>query len=301
MVKQDKKNSDTIDNFYHDALQIVANHLSSFYVQYADDTGLSLNQVTSQVNSWDTNQFKQAINELMADTQPDSELDQRLAVAYVKAQGTKRDMLNSMVGASMDIATTKAKQFGMQELNRQYANGYNIKKYNNIDKSQVPKNIAKHADFQDRLWVHNDVAKSNMQKTLNQALRSQLDQGKLNQLLKIIEQNDGREDQNLATDLNKALSGVHVLVKDESIRNSNAGYEQANNDNPMSGYDYGMFCTQEDDRVCDICVPLDRHVYLWDECPVPIDDTHIGCRCWRVRCDIDGNIDPNDDYSNPYA
>ncbi|GAY74270.1 hypothetical protein NBRC111893_2416 [Lentilactobacillus kosonis] len=262
MVKQDKKNSDTIDNFYHDALQIVANHIKAFYLQYADDTGLSLSQVTKQVNSWDKSQFEHAINELMGNMLPDNELDQRLAVAYVEAQGNRRALMGAIIGASMDIATTKTKKFALEELDRQYAEGYNVKQYNHMTKNQVPQDVKQHDDFQDRLWVHNDLAKSNMQKTLNQALRSELDKGQLKQLLKIIAQDGVREDRNLATDLNKALSGVHVLVKDESILNSNAGYEKANAENPMPGFDYGLFCTQEDDNVCKICAPLDRRVFF---------------------------------------
>lgn len=282
-------------------MQIIGNHLNTFYVQYADDTGLSLNQVTNQVSSWDKGQFESAVSELMANLQPDNKLDKRLAAAFAQAQGTKRDMLNALVSIGVDTATAKAEQFGIPELNRQYANGYNIKRYNHMPVTELPTDINKQSEFSDRLWIHGDIAKTRMQETLNKGLQRGLDNQGIKTLTRVIKQSGDRINGNLSSDMNRGLSGVHNLMRDSGVINSNKGYEDANNDNPSDIFIYAKFNTQEDDRVCTICAPLDGEIFLWDECPVPITDTHDGCRCWRARCDADGNIDPDDDYSNPYS
>lgn len=44
-----------------------------------------------------------------------------------------------------------------------------------------------------------------------------------------------------------------------------------------AGIDHVMWHTEEDDRVCDECEPLDKKIFPIDEVP---DKMHWGCRCW---------------------
>lgn len=231
----------------------------------------------------------------------DSNLDKRLATAYAKANGTKRDMLNSFIAVGIDSATARAQQFAVPELNRQYAEGYNIKKQNHMRTNEVPNKVAQQTEFGNRVWVHGDVAKTRMQEDLNTNLARGMTKYDFSRLTRVIPQSGERTDNNLSTDMNQLLSRMHTLMRDSGVVNSNSGYEQANADNPSDIYIYCKWNTQHDDRVCDVCAPLDGQIWPWDEAPVPITDTHDGCRCWRARCDQDGNIDPDDDYSNPYA
>ena len=78
MVQRDNRNNQTIDGFYQQALSIVGNHLQEFYNEYADDNGLTLNQVSQQVNSWDIKSFYQAIDEMLANASPSDKLSKRL-------------------------------------------------------------------------------------------------------------------------------------------------------------------------------------------------------------------------------
>lgn len=60
-----------------------------------------------------------------------------------------------------------------------------------------------------------------------------------------------------------------------------------------AGIDYVMWHTEEDDRVCDECEPLDRKIFAIDEVP---GKPHWGCRCWITVADkIDiANADKDD-------
>lgn len=48
------------------------------------------------------------------------------------------------------------------------------------------------------------------------------------------------------------------------------------------GIETQRFKTSRDERVCEICLPLDGQEFPIREGPFPVTDTHIGCRCWRV-------------------
>lgn len=253
------------------------------------------------MSGWDRQQFDDAVQLLMKGVPMDSTLDKRIAAAYAQAMGTKRDMLNSYITIGIGAATAKAQHFGQDELNRQYAEGYNIKRDNNIHRYDVPQSVSKQSEFGDRLWVHSDVMSSRMKNVLNRALASGLDKAKLALLTKYVAQGGTRMNNNLATQANQMLSRIHTLMRDSGIINTNSGYKQANAEHPSDVYIYAQWHTQEDDAVCDVCAPLDGRIWLWDEAPEPILDTHDGCRCWRARVDKDGNVDPSDDYSNPYA
>ncbi|MCW3779934.1 hypothetical protein, partial [Levilactobacillus namurensis] len=59
-----------------------------FYTEYADDSVLTLNQVSSAVSSWYTQHFYAAIKEMLSDVQPDDKLSKQLQADYVKASLT---------------------------------------------------------------------------------------------------------------------------------------------------------------------------------------------------------------------
>ncbi|WP_285213978.1 phage minor head protein [Lactiplantibacillus plantarum] len=77
------------------------------------------------------------------------------------------------------------------------------------------------------------------------------------------------------------------LTTNEAIRNSNGGKNRAYDEQNVQ---YVMWLTEEDDRVCDICEPLDRQTFAYGQAPIPVTDTHPRCRCQLVACDEDGNL-----------
>lgn len=87
--------------------------------------------------------------------------------------------------------------------------------------------------------------------------------------------------------MNQMLSRIHTLTTNEAIRNSNSGKNRAYDEQNVQ---YVMWLTEEDDRVCDICEPLDRQTFAYGQAPIPVTDTHPRCRCQLVACDEDGNL-----------
>lgn len=50
----------------------------------------------------------------------------------------------------------------------------------------------------------------------------------------------------------------------------------------LAGITMEEWQTSQDDRVCDICGPLDGQRFGTNEGPRPVDDTHVNCRCARL-------------------
>ncbi|WP_435634024.1 phage head morphogenesis protein [Levilactobacillus brevis] len=284
LVKQDKANSQTINSFYQQSLSIIANHLKEFYNEYADDSGLTLNQVSSAVSSWDTQHFYAAINEMLTDVQPDDKLSKQLQAAYVKASLTKRDMLGAMIGAGMSIATARSELYGVTELNRQRSAAY----VDNSSRSQqnVPQSTNQ-AEYVQRLWVHQDVMANRMIDTLNKGMSRGISVTAMNKLTRSIPQSGDRIDDNLATPMNQLLSRIDGLMQTQSVDNTNEGKRQAYEDSDVK---FVMWLTEEDYHVCDICQPLDKQIFSFGQAPIPQEDTHSRCRCQLVACDEDGNL-----------
>lgn len=54
-----------------------------------------------------------------------------------------------------------------------------------------------------------------------------------------------------------------------------------------AGVKYVKWITEEDDKVCPVCRPLDGKVYPIDKAP---PKQHWHCRCWLAPCDQYGNL-----------
>ncbi|WP_409440920.1 minor capsid protein [Lentilactobacillus hilgardii] len=285
LIKRDNRNNQTIDGFYQQALSIIGNHLQEFYNEYADDNGLTLNQVSQQVNSWDIQSFYQAIDEMLVNASPSDKLSKRLQAIFAQASISRRDMLGAMIGAGMSIATAKSESFAVNELKQQYIDGYDNSSPNKL--STVPDKVANQAEYSQRIWVHGDVMTTRMKETLNKGLSRGMKKSDINKMTRNIPQNGDRIDDNLATPMNQMLSRIHTLTTNEAIRNSNSGKNRAYDEQNVQ---YVMWLTEEDGRVCDICEPLDRQTFAYGQAPIPVTDTHPRCRCQLVACDEDGNL-----------
>ncbi|MGP3639394.1 phage minor head protein [Lentilactobacillus hilgardii] len=285
LIKRDNRNNQTIDGFYQQALSIIGNHLQEFYNEYADDNGLTLNQVSQQVNSWDIQSFYQAIDEMLVNASPSDKLSKRLQAIFAQASISRRDMLGAMIGAGMSIATAESESFAVNELKQQYIDGYNNSSLNKI--STVPDKVANQAEYSQRIWVHGDVMTTRMKETLNKGLSRGMKKSDINKMTRSIPQSGDRIDDNLATPMNQMLSRIHTLTTNEAIRNSNSGKNRAYDEQNVQ---YVMWLTEEDGRVCDICEPLDRQTFAYGQAPIPVTDTHPRCRCQLVACDEDGNL-----------
>lgn len=283
LVAQDKRDEKQLNTYYQQALTVIKNSLSAFFSKYADETGLSTTVVAQQASEWDLQQFESVINMLSSNLSANDDLNKRLIAARATAQIDKAHVLSSIVTAGLAIATAKTQNYGNKALRQAFSDEYMYRTGKQPFPNQYPKeNID---DFNTRVWVHNDVSTVNTNHTLNKVLRKGIDKQALNTLL--ADNHSKPKANNIDSATQTGISFNKRNLKINSIYSTNKATHDALQD---SSIDYVKWTTEEDDRVCDICEPMDGNVYELSDAPVPQDDTHFGCRCAINPCDKDGNL-----------
>ena len=130
-----------------------------------------------------------------------------------------------------------------------------------------------------------------MKETLNKGLSRGMKKSDINKMTRSIPQSGDRIDDNLATPMNQMLSRIHTLTTSQGIENTNSGKNKAYDEQNVK---YVIWLTKEDYKVCDICKPLDKQVFIREQAPRPQDDTHLNCRCQVVKCNEYGNVLPGE-------
>lgn len=286
LVNQDKQDKKQVDNFYDQALMIIKNSLSAFFVQYAGKTGLDYNTLAQRANSWDKQQFEQAINLMMTDIQPSDDLNKRLMAARFQSQIKHRDALQAIVTATVAIATEKTQNYGNQTAVKQYKKEYaHVTKQPNVS---VPKQIVKNDDFNSKVWVNNDIIVQRTNQTIDKAVHKTIDKSLLRDLVK--PNHDKVLQNNIDSASQPGISFNKSAIVESSVKSTNSARDTAFSDN--KSIDYVTYVTDMDDKVCDICQSYSGTTYAVDDPSkvVPVDDTHPNCRCLLVPSNEDGEL-----------
>ena len=99
------KQTDTIHSRYNARLlQYIASHLNQFYDHYATDNGLDLNTASQELNSWDVDQWNQALSQFNPSTWP-VPAKARLAAYAAAAHIDNKHMLTAIIAVGL-IANT---------------------------------------------------------------------------------------------------------------------------------------------------------------------------------------------------
>lgn len=289
LLNQDNTNMRTINGFYESALRIIDSHINDFYNQYATDNGLTLAQVQGMATHWDINQYEQAINELTGNLIPNDQLSSRLQAANAKATTSKKNVIGSIIGAGLAIATAKIQNYGNKELPKQYLREYNYRSPNNETMADIPENTVKQSDFNHRIWSHNDEMTLRTQEQLNKSIQKGLNGNSIQRLTNVQPESNKRLSDNLSSQANSMVSRVQLTFKVHSIKNTEQGKRDAYDTNDTDN-DYMKWITQRDSKVCPVCEDLDGQIFTVDDCPTPEIDTHLGCRCQPIECDKNGNL-----------
>lgn len=286
LVNQDKQDKKQVNDFYDQALTIIKNSLSAFFVQYAGKTGLDYNTLAQQANSWDKQQFETAINIMMTGIQPTDDLNKRLMAARFQSQIKHRDALQAIVVATVAIATEKTQNYGNQTAVKQYKKEYaHVTKQPNVS---VPKSITKNDDFNSKVWVNNDIIVQRTNQTIDKAVRKTVDKSLLRDLVK--PNHDKVLQNNIDSSSQPGISFNKSAVVESSVNSTNSARSDAFSASKTT--EYVSWQTDKDDKVCDICQSYDGAVYEVDDPnkPIPGVDSHPNCRCIYVASDSDGNL-----------
>lgn len=286
LINQDKDDKKQVNGFYDQALQAIKGAINAFFIRYAGDTGLDVNTLNQDASTWDKQQFEDAINLVMTGITPDDDLSKRLISLQYQAGLKRRDTLMSIIGATTAVATAKTQDYGNKVATRQY-----VKEYQHVSKRsavKIPKKVQDNPDFNNQVWINNDLIVHRTQQALDDAIHTGIDKAGLNQLLK--DNQDSTLVRNLDSASQAGVSFNKSATVDSSIKSTNTARDDAFSNSDVTHY--VSWQTDHDDLVCDECAPLDDSVYEEDDPskPIPEVDTHPNCRCIYVACDADGML-----------
>ncbi len=283
-MKQDQQDGNQLAKFYRDALVMISAHLTTFYNNYATETGLTLTQVDQEVSQWDLEQFKLAVDAMVNDSNPDDALAKHLKLAYAQATISKRNMLGAMVSIGLAVASDQADQFGQQAIETSYRKTYQARTAKPV--TDIKATIKPLKEYKSRIWLHNDQMAGRVQQVLYHGLQRGLSKQDWQQLTKFKSPSQPRENDNLASEANKVITQAQTLLK--SVK--------ADSDNQATLHSYSALGGHAVEMVlqpghCGPCEELaNEGPWLIDDAPHLPEDTHPGCRCSFVMVDNNGHM-----------
>ncbi len=179
-----------------------------------------------------------------------------------------KSQIKDEISKATDILTTIG-------LDKYYSNSYTLslgldfklKKVTDKTLNRIIKKTIKGKNYSDRIWDNkNKVAKA-LRVEIKKFLNGEIN---LNEIEKIVK-----------TRFNSNAFNTKRLVKNETSRVMNQVNEAFQEEH---GIEYVMWSSAIDDKTEDYDASLDGKVFRVDDDsrPIPIDDTHVGCRCCYI-------------------
>ncbi|VDG31401.1 hypothetical protein [Lactobacillus kunkeei] [Lactiplantibacillus mudanjiangensis] len=293
-MKQDQQDGNQLAKFYRDALVMISAHLTTFYNNYATETGLTLTQVDQEVSQWDLEQFKLAVDAMVNDPNPDDTLAKRLKLAYAQASISRRNMLGAMVGIGLAVASDQADRFGQQTITNSYHKTYHARTAKPV--TDIKPMLKPIKDYTSRIWLHNDQMANRVQQVLYRGLQRGLTKQDWQQLTAFKYPSQPREPDNLASEANKVITQEQTLLKSTKADSDNQA--TLNGYKAIGGYAVEMVLQPGH---CDPCAELaSEGPWLIDDAPNIPEDTHPGCRCSFIMVNNNDHLESSlhDDTGN---
>lgn len=280
LIKLDNQTDKMSDADFDICMAYIRDHLLQFYQRYADDNGLSINQVQGQVSKWDMQQWQQAIQSIDMTDWP-KEATARAKIYSVMAGVDKPNLLNAIVALGLLSLTVKqrkyikqrVKQDGMDEIKRMETafdlTPRQVKKVSSVITSQANVDV-----WSDNLWLTSDTLANDVQNLVNKYLRHGITLSELeNKLSKYANPNQFKPEQSINDRVKQMQFNTRRIVRTESARLVN----QANLATyRIQGIKQVQLITEPGH--CDTCGEIASHnPYELENAPdVPI---HPNCRC----------------------
>lgn len=284
LIRKDNATDNQSNRYYAECMAFIASHLVAFYKQYANANGLSLNQTATLVNSWDMNQWKQAINSLDIDNFPD-EAKMRIA-AYGKAAGINRTHMMSNIAKvglvafavkELRMAQKRIKQDGIDQV-------HFLKRPMKLNEKQVQKAYSfvtdpkRQAIWSRNLWSDTDQLADEVEQLVNHHLKHGMRLDKLESILEAHANPDQFKSDSIAYKVHKMEFNARRIVRTESANLVNhvnrATYRQVG---------VTLVAWVNESGACDKCVAIaEGGPYQLDDSPIPPDSSHPNCRCTLI-------------------
>lgn len=289
LIQSDNATDRLLDQETKKTLEFIKEHLTSFYMHYAGQTGLTISQTMQSVSKWDLEQWKNAVKELSEDGWSPEAKD-RISALGVVAGISLGMMMSSIAGLAVTrqidnqviAVKSRVKQDQQQE----------IKRVNqSFSKPVIKSKLLPAPDLSDRLWLEGDRLIADLQSSLYRSFVTATDIEDFRALFQAhLNPNQFNPDKNIGDRLKQQNYVIGRLLRTETARMKDYINSKSYRDN---GIEWVNIVTEP--GACAKCLSLSvRGPYPIDEAPSIPDDTHPNCRCGKVPA-----MGPDDTLDNP--
>lgn len=286
LINLDDQTDQQSSQYTAECLAFIQTHLLAFYERYADDTGLSLQQVNQRVSRWDMGQWKQAINQMGDVSDWPEDAKQRMTIAGFIAGIDRSHLLDSIITlgvVKMTVSNQKNITHRLQLDGKTEAKRMGDFFDLTIKQSKKVTSIITDPEttkiWSRNLWVDTDKMAGDVQYLVNQHLKHGMSLNDLNNILAAhANPKQFKPEQSLADRINQMEFNARRIVRTESARIKD---EVNMTTYRMKGVQRVTWVAEP--GACQKCVGLEEGgPYPINDAPGIPDDSHPNCRCSKI-------------------
>lgn len=275
-IKDEKEYQKCIDEIYDYMMDQIQKEINGFYSKYARKEGITLAEAKRRVSKLDIDAYARKAKRYVKDKDFSKEANEEMRLYNATMKINRLEMLKANIG--LELVS------GFDELQKYFGEAFTERTLKEFERQagilgKTVQNNAKAADaivnssfhnakFSDRIWMHQDLLKAELDKLLRQGMI----QGKSStELARLLRQK-----------FNVSKSNAERLMVTELRRAQTEASKKAYEENGVKKYE---FLTANPGGACDICTKLDGKIFeVKDMMPgknaPPI---HPRCHCTTVE------------------
>ncbi|MDD8055643.1 MAG: minor capsid protein [Thomasclavelia ramosa] len=271
-ITEEKKYNQELNKIYKDMMDECKRSINNFYAKYASENGITMAEAKKRASKLDIEEYARKAAKYVKTKDFTKEANEAMKLYNLTMKVNRLELLKANLGLELAKGHSKIYQLFYKALKKRSIDEF--KRQSGVlgktvqDNTKLAKSIVNadfhNATFSDRIWMHQDLLKND----LNTLLQIGLIQGK--------------NPKTLATELRKRFkvkqSDAERLMQTELARVQVEAQKKSYIENGLEEYEY-IACGGSD--VCDVCKALDgKHFKIKDMMPgLNAPPMHPRCHC----------------------
>lgn len=271
-ITEEKKYNQELNKIYKDMMDECKRSINDFYTKYASENGITMAEAKKRASKLDIEEFSRKAKRYVKDKDFTKEANEAMKIYNLTMKVNRLELLKADLGLELAKGHSKIYQLFYKALKKRSIDEFKRQSgilgktvQNNTKLANSIVNASFHnATFSDRIWMHQDLLKNDLNKLLQIGLIQ------------------GKNPKTLATELRKRFnvkqSDAERLMQTELARVQVEAQKKSYIENGLEEYEY-IACGGSD--VCDVCKALDgKRFKIKDMMPgLNAPPMHPRCHC----------------------
>ncbi len=271
-ITEEKKYNQELNKIYKDMMDECKRSINNFYAKYASENGITMAEAKKRASKLDIEEYARKAAKYVKTKDFTKEANDAMKIYNLTMKVNRLELLKADLGLELAKGHSKIYQLFYKALKKRSIDEFKRQSgilgktvQNNTKLANSIVNASFHnATFSDRIWMHQDLLKNDLNKLLQIGLIQ------------------GKNPKTLATELRKRFnvkqSDAERLMQTELARVQVEAQKKSYIENGLEEYEY-IACGGSD--VCDVCKALDgKHFEIKDMMPgLNAPPMHPRCHC----------------------